>query len=102
MEVKNVVEEQNIWDKKEKAAKSKEEAMKLVFQRFYKWIHIFRKKVSERIPMKKVWDYAIEVKERFVLRKGKVYSLLRKERGEVCEFIRKQQRKGYIRLLKSS
>ena len=52
--------------------------------------------------MKKVWDYAIEVKERFVLRKGKVYSLLRKERGEVCEFIRKQQRKGYIRLLKSS
>ena len=52
--------------------------------------------------MKKVWDYAIEVKERFVLRKGKVYSLLRKERGEVCEFIRKQLRKGYIRLLKSS
>ena len=36
MEVKNVVEEQDIWDKKEKAAKSKEEAKKLVFQRFYK------------------------------------------------------------------
>jgi len=46
--------------------------------------------VSERISMKKVWDCAIEVKKRFVLRKGKVYSLLRKEREEMCEFIRKQ------------
>ena len=27
--------------------------------------------------MKKMWDYAIEVKKGFVLRKGKVYSLLR-------------------------
>ena len=52
--------------------------------------------------MKKVWDYAIEVKKIFVLRKRKVYSLLRKERGEVCEFIRKQLRKEYIKLLKSS
>ena len=58
--------------------------------------------MSERIPMKKVWDYAIEVKKIFVLRKRKVYSLLRKERGEVCEFIRKQLRKEYIKLLKSS
>ena len=58
--------------------------------------------MSKRIPMKKVWDYAIEVKKRFLLRKGKIYLLLRKERGEVCEFIRKQLRKGYIRLLKSS
>jgi len=33
--------------------------------------------------MKKLWDYAIEVKKEFVLRKGKVYLLLRKERGEV-------------------
>jgi len=33
--------------------------------------------------MKKLWDYAIKVKKGFVLRKGKVYPLLRKERGEV-------------------
>jgi len=41
----------------------------------------------------------IEVKEGFMLRKGKVYSLSREEREEVCEFIKKQLRKGYIRLL---
>jgi len=37
------------------------------------------------------------MKERFVLRKGKVYLLSREEREEVCEFIKKQLRKGYIR-----
>jgi len=30
-----------------------------------------------------------------------VYLLSRKERGEVCEFIEEQLRKGYIRLSKS-
>jgi len=51
---------------------------------------------------RKIWDYAIEMKERFVLRKWKVYPLLREERKEVCEFIKEQLRKGYIRPSKSS
>jgi len=42
----------------------------------------------------------VEVKEEFVLGKGKVYPLSRKERKEVCEFIEEQLRKGYIRPLK--
>jgi len=33
----------------------------------------------------------------FVLRKGKVYSLLREKREEVCKFIEEQLRKRYIR-----
>ena len=36
-----------------------------------------------------------------MLRKGKVYPLLRKERGEVHEFISEQLRKEYIRPSKS-
>jgi len=32
-----------------------------------------------------------------VLKKGKVYPLSREERKELCEFISKQSRKGYIR-----
>jgi len=51
---------------------------------------------------KKVWDYVIEMKEVFVLRKEKVYSLLREERGEIHKFIKEQLRKEYIRLSKSS
>jgi len=44
----------------------------------------------------------IEVKKEFVLRKRKVYLLLRKEREEMCEFIEEQLRKGYIRFSKLS
>jgi len=41
----------------------------------------------ERILTKKIWDYVIELKEGFVLKKGKVYPLSREEREEVREFI---------------
>ena len=34
-------------------------------------------------------------------RKGKIYPLSRKEKGEVCEFIKEQLRKSYIKLSKS-
>ena len=53
------------------------------------------------MPIRKIWDHAIDIKEGFILRKGKVYPLLREEREEVCEFINEQLRKGYIRPLKS-
>jgi len=44
------------------------------------------------MPTKKV-DHVIEVKKEFVLRKRKVYPLLRKEREKVYEFIEEQLRK---------
>ena len=53
------------------------------------------------MPTKKLWDHAIDVKEGFVPRKGKVYLLSREEREEVREFVKKQLRKGYIRPSKS-
>ena len=65
-------------------------------EKFHPWIKVFRKKQSERMPIRKVWDHAIEVKEGFVLRKGKVYPLSREKREEVREFIQEQLRKGYI------
>jgi len=51
--------------------------------------------------MRKVCNHAIEVKEGFVPRKGKVYPLSREKREEVREFIQKQLRKEYIQLSKS-
>jgi len=53
------------------------------------------------MSIKKIWDHVIDMKEGFVLRKGKVYLLSREEREEVQEFIKKQLRKEYIRLSKS-
>ena len=73
---------------------------KMVPRRFHKYLKVFEKKKSERIPMRKIWDHAIDLREGFMAKKGKIYSLSRVEREEVQEFIRDQLRKGYIRLLK--
>ena len=54
------------------------------------------------MPTRKLWDHEIELKEEFLLRKEKVYSLSREKRKEVREFIVEQMRKGYIRLLRLS
>jgi len=101
MEVKRVAEEWEIWDEEEEVAMSEEKAKKLVPGKFHKWIKVFGKKQSERMPMRKVWDHVIEVKEGFVPRKGKVYPLSREEREEVREFVKEQLQKGYIQPLKS-
>ena len=101
MEVKKITEEWEIWDEEEKAARSEVEAKKLVPERFYEWIKVFGKKQLERMLTRKVWDHAIDVKEGFVLKKGKVYPLSREEKEEVRKFIEKQLRKGYIRPSKS-
>ena len=49
---------------------------------------MFGKKQPEKMPIRKLWNYVIDVKERFMLRKGKVYPLLREEREEVKEFVK--------------
>jgi len=77
------------------------EVKKLVPEKFHRWIKIFSKKQSKRMFTQKIWDHVIDMKERFVLKKGKVYPLSREEREEVYEFINKQLRKGYIRPSKS-
>jgi len=53
------------------------------------------------MPVRKAWDHAIELKEGFVPKKGKVYSLSREEREKVQAFVEDQLRKGYIRPSKS-
>jgi len=76
--------------------KSEAEAKKLVPERFHRWIKVFGKKQSERMPTRKLWDHVIDVKKGFMPQKGKVYPLSREEREEVREFVKEQLRKGYI------
>jgi len=79
-----------------------EEVLKrLVPRRFWKWKKTFGKRELERMPVRKTWDHAIELKKGFTPRKGKVYSLSREEREEVQAFVEDQLRKGYIRPSKS-
>jgi len=101
VEVKRIVEEWEIWDEEEVVARLEAEAKKLVLERFHKWIKVFGKKQLERMPTRKVWNHAIDVKEGFVPRKSKMYPLSREEREEVSEFVKEQLRKRYIQPLKS-
>ena len=57
---------------------------KLVPKRFWKWGKIFRKKKLERMPVRKTWDHAIELKEGFTPKKEKVYCPERKGRRCKC------------------
>jgi len=74
----------------------KETLRRLVPKRFWKWEKVFRKKKLERMPVQKTWDHTIELKEGFIPKNGKVYSLSREEREEVQAFVEDQLRKGYI------
>jgi len=57
---------------------------------------VFGKVESERMPVRKIWDHAIDLREEFVPSKAKVYPLSRNEREEVQDFVNKHLRKGYI------
>jgi len=56
---------------------------KIVSKRFHKYLKVFEKKESERIPMRKTWDYTIDLKKGFVPRKRKIYLLSKIKREEV-------------------
>ena len=55
----------------------------MVPQRFHKYLKVFEKKDSEKMPMRKACDHAINLREGFVLKKDKIYPLLRVEREKV-------------------
>ena len=46
---------------------------------------VFEKKDSERMLTRKAWDHAIDLREGFVPKKGKIYPLSRVEREEVLQ-----------------
>jgi len=58
---------------------------------------MFGKVESERMPMRKVWDHAIDLKKMFKPQKGRIYSLFKDKREEVQKFVDDQLRKRYIR-----
>ena len=59
----------------------------IVPRKFLKWKKVFGKVELERMPMRKVWDHAIDFKETFKPQKGKIYSLSINEREKVQNFV---------------
>jgi len=95
-----------VAEKEEELEKEKEvidlrATEEIVLRQFHKYLKMFEKKKSERMPMRKAWDHAIDLRESFVPKKGRIYLLSRVEKEKVQEFVKDQLRKGYIRLSKS-
>jgi len=57
---------------------------------------VFGKVESERMPTRKIWDHAIDLKETFKLRKGRIYPLSKNKRKEVQNFVEDQLRKRMV------
>ena len=73
----------------------------LVLEECHKFLNVFSKKGSEWMPIQKPWDHAIDLKDTFKPKKGRIIPLLPQEQEEVTTFLDDQLKKGYIRPSKS-
>ena len=73
----------------------------IVPKRFLKQKKVFGKVELKRMLTRKIWDYAIDLKETFKLQKRRIYLLSKNKREKVQKFVENQLRKEYIRPLKS-
>jgi hypothetical protein len=90
------------WEEKQKEqAKELEtslkEARKRVPKEYWNYIDVFSKKASERMPLQKPWDHAIDLKPTYEPKKGRIIPLSVDKQAEVEGFLEDQLRKGYIR-----
>ena len=77
--------------------KPKEKTLEeLVPKEYHKFLKVFSKKESERMPLWKPWDHAIDLKDMFKLKKGHIIPLSPAEQEEVMAFLDDQLKKGYI------
>ena len=95
-----VADEKEDWGREEEMELDHRKVEAIVSQKFHKWLKVFGKVESERMPTRKIWDHVIDLKEEFKASKAQVYPLSRNEREEVQQFIKDHLRKGYIRSLK--
>jgi len=79
--VRIVAEKKEELDKEDMIVVRKTEEM--VPRWFHKYLKMFKKKEPEKILTRKAWNYTINLREEFVPKKGKIYSLSRVEREEV-------------------
>jgi len=100
--VRWVIDNKENWRREKEIEEDHRKIKEMVPKRFLRWRKVFGKVELERMPTRKTWDYAIDLKEMFKLRKGRIYPLFKNEREEVQNFIEDQLRKGYIWPSKSS
>jgi hypothetical protein len=58
------------------------------------WKEVFEQKAAEQFPSKCPWDHAIELREYFKPKKGKIYPLSPLQQNTLDEWIKEQLAKG--------
>jgi len=59
------VDEKEDWGREEEIELDHQKVEAMVSQKFHKWLKMFGKVESERMPTRKIWDHAIDLKEEF-------------------------------------
>jgi len=63
--VRWVIDDKEDWGREEEIEEDHRKIKEMVPKKFLKWRKVFGKVESERMPMRKVWDHAIDLKETF-------------------------------------
>jgi len=69
--VRWAMEDKEDWERDEEVEVDHKKIEEMVPKRFLKWRKVFGKVESERIPTRKIWDHAIDLKETFKPQKGR-------------------------------
>jgi len=99
--VRWAVDDKEDWGREKEVETDHRKIEEMVPKKFLKWRKMFEKVESKRMLTRKIWDHAIDLKEIFKPRKGRIYPLFKDEREEVQKFVKDQLRKRYIRPSKS-
>jgi len=70
-----IADEKEDWGKEEEMEIDHQKIERMVPSKFHKWLKVFGKVESEKMPVRKTWDHTIDLKDEFVPSKAKVYPL---------------------------
>jgi len=77
------MEDKENWRRDEKIEENHKKIEEIVPKKFLKWRKVFGKVELERMPTRKIWDHAINLKEMFKPQKGRIYPLSKNKREQV-------------------
>ena len=63
--VRWAVDDKEDWGREEEVKVDYRKIKEMVLQKFLRWRKVFGKIESERMPTRKIWDHAIDLKETF-------------------------------------
>jgi len=86
------VDDKEDWEREEEVEANYRKIKEMVSKKFLRWKKVFGKVESERMPTRKIWDHAIDLKEIFKPQKERIYPLSKNKREEVQSFINNQLR----------